>query len=406
VSAITSGENSFPAVVTTSKVYDLNFADTAKVTNVMVKVGQKVRAGQVLATQDSSSLQTQLAADKSSVAADQALLNQLGAPEVTPAQRQQDSLQVQQAQTALSNAQSDLAEANSSGQANVAAAGAAITSAQTLETSDDSRYTQACPNGPVTPAADLTGTALQEAQAQFTHCQDLQTTLDQDQTTVSQAQAQLPVVQAQSQQSIGTAQQSVNTAQSALNTAEFQETLQASPTDTAAQAQAQASLNQAEAQLAQVEQSLQAASLIAPDGGVISEVYGEVGENLGPDGVQLYAAPAALPQNDPSGFSLFPSQPSVQGSDTTSSGSEPFLEIVGGSQQILAQVTQSQVSEVAVGRKATVTITALNENESGVITAVGLSPTRNNTAVTYDVTITLDRTVPGLLPGMSATVRT
>jgi hypothetical protein len=36
---------------------------------------------------------------------------------------------------------------------------------------------------------------------------------------------------------------------------------------------------------------------------------------------------------------------------------------------------------------------------------VGLSPTRDSNAVTYDVTITLKRTVSGLLPGMSASVQ-
>ena len=72
---------------------------------------------------------------------------------------------------------------------------------------------------------------------------------------------------------------------------------------------------------------------------------------------------------------------------------------------MLSQVPENAISHTPVGKSVTVYFTALNRTESGVVTQVGLSPTRDNTAVTYNVTVVLSHTVPGLLPGMSATVR-
>jgi multidrug efflux pump subunit AcrA (membrane-fusion protein) len=187
VNSVTAGAQSFPAVVTASKVYDLNFTNNAMVSAVLAKVGDRVKSGQILATQDDVSLQTQLAADQATVKADREVLVQAGSPNLTAAQLQQDTLQVQQAQTALSNANAALATAEVSGKANVAEAQSAVTSAQSQDASDSATYAQACPNGPVVPDPSLTGAQLQAAQSSFTHCQNLQLTLNQDQGAVSKA---------------------------------------------------------------------------------------------------------------------------------------------------------------------------------------------------------------------------
>ena len=217
---------------------------------------------------------------------------------------------------------------------------------------------------------------------------------------MSKAEAQLPVTQAQSQQSIDAAQANVNTAQAALNLAQYQGTLQSSPGSASSQAQAQANLNQAESQFGrQIQSQVNAASLVAPNGGVVTAVYGVAGETLGPNGVHIYQAPAAIPANQLTGFSLFPSQPSSQGGSTSSqSGSEPLIELVGGQQQIMAQIPESEVASVQVGKPVTVSISALNLTASGLVTQLGLSPTRAASGVTYDVIVDLDRTVSGRSP--------
>lgn len=405
VDAVNSAATAFPAVVTTSKVYDLNFAGSGKVASLLVGVGQKVRAGQVLARQDTTALGAQLAAVQSVVKADQQAVSQYEAPQLSSAQRQQDALQVQQGQTALGNARTALASAEASGTSAVSAAQAAVSNAGQVAAGDQALYTGACPGGPVPPAADLVGAALQQAQSAFAHCQDLQLQMDRDVAAYQQAQAQIPVVESQAQAAINQAQATVNSAQATLNLTEYQQTLQTSANDPVGAAQAQAQLSQAESQLAVARQAVADATLTAPDSGTVAEVYGAVGEYVGPDGVHQYQAPAALPAPEPAQFQLFPSQSSAVGGSGAAGGYQPLIEIISGQQQVMAQVPENQVSGLRQGRAVQVDVGALHTNVTGRVSSVVLNATRSISAVTYDVVVTLDRTVPGLLPGMSATVR-
>jgi multidrug efflux pump subunit AcrA (membrane-fusion protein) len=404
VDAATVGDQSFPAVVSTSKVYDLNFANTGTVVAINVKPGQEVHAGEALATQNLGTLDAQLHADQQVVAADQAAVQQVGAPQPTSAQNEQNGLQVQQQQTALANAQASLTATAQTGTANVAAAQDSVTSAEAVAQGDATLYTQACPNGPVAPDPTLTGTALLSAQNLFTHCQQLQSTSETDQAAVAKAQAQVPVAQAQAMQANNSAQATVNAAQAALNLAQYQGTLQRAPANAESQAQAKAALNQATAQMDQVQQEEQQATIVAPAAGIVAQVNGSTGENLGPAGVPAYKAPASIQASQPSGFSLFPSQPTPAGS-SSATGNEPLVEIVGGIQQVTAQVPESSIGRFRVGQGASVTFSVLDITQEGTVTGVVLSPTGNSAAVTYEVIVKLDRTVPGLLPGMTATVR-
>lgn len=405
VNAETAGAATYPAAVTSSKVYDLNFANSGKVESLLVSVGQRVSAGQVLARQDTTALQAQVSADQAVVKADQQVVSEGVAPQLTPAQQQNDAIKVQQAQTALSNAQSALTSAEATGKASVAQAQASVTAAQQLAQSDAARYNATCPSGPVAPASGLSGPALQVAQANFTQCENLQQQMDKDNSAVNQAQAQVPVAEAQAQQAINNAQAQVNSAQAALSLAQNQGALQTSSTDPASVAQAQAALSQAEGQLSQAQQALQDATLVAPSAGVVAEVFGAVGEYLGPSGVPQFQAPAAPGgNNSSSGFQLFPQQTTNTGGGSNSGGNEPLIEVIGGKQQVMAQVPESDLHSMPVGHTVNVSFDALHSSASGTVTQVVLAATRNNTGVTYDVIITLNRSVGGLLPGMSAHV--
>ncbi len=403
--AVNSAATSFPAVVTTSKVYDLNFAGTGKVTALLVDVGQKVSAGQVLARQDTTALAAQLAAVEGVVHADQQAVSQYEAPRLSSAQLEQDALQVQQAQTALANARTALASAEASGTSAVSAAQAAVSNAGQVAAGDESLYTQACPGGPVPPASDLVGSALQQAQSQFAHCQDLQLQMGRDVAAYQQAQAQIPVVESQAQAAINQAQATVNSAQATLDLTEYQQTLQSSANDPVGAAQAQAQLSQAQSQLAAARQAVASATMTAPDSGTVAEVYGAVGEYVGPDGVHQYQGPAASPTPQPAEFQLFPSQSSSVGGNGGASGYQPLIEIISGQQQVVAQVPENQVSGLRQGSTVHVDVAALHASVAGRVSGVVLNATRSTSAVTYDVLVTLDRAVPGLLPGMSATVR-
>lgn len=407
VSAVSSGASTYPAVVTTSKTYNLNFPANGQVSAILVKVGQSLKAGQVVARQDTSAMENQLKSAQGVVAADQAALSQAQNPQLSPAQREQNQLEVQQAQTALSNARANLATAQAQGHAAVVGAQSAVTSAEQLASSDQARYNQACPTGPVPPTPNMTEPQFQAAEALYTHCQDLQQQLDKDLQAVSQAQAQLPVAQAQAESSINQAQATVNSAQSALNVAQFQLTLQTSSNNPTAVADAQATLNKDQGQLQQLEASVQRATLVAPDNCVVAALYGAVGEYLGPAGVQQYAAPNGLPPSQSSGIQLFPTATTPQNQSGNGSQVEPLAECIGGQQQVEVQVPESHVSGFQAGRTVHVNVPALHTTVDGKVSEVLLTAAKGNSSPQYEVFVNLQGApLAGLLPGMTANVRT
>ena len=111
--------------------------------------------------------------------------------------------------------------------------------------------------------------------------------------------------------------------------------------------------------MAQARLALQEVALVSPGSGTVAEVYGAEGEYLGPDGVHQYAAPQAVPEQP------VLRHPAVSGPDLTlDSGSatgnvEPLVEVIGGDQQVMAQVPESNVSKFPIGHTASVSIAAL-----------------------------------------------
>ena len=286
----------------------------------------------------------------------------------------------------------------------MAEAQSAVTSAQSQNTSDSATYTQACPNGPVVPDPGLTGAQLQAAQSSFTHCQNLQLTLNQDQGAVSKAQAQLPVSEAQAQQSIDTAQATVNSAQATLNVANYQSTLQSSPGSAsfpgpgASESESGRVTAGAGAERGQRRQPRCSQRGRGHRG--VRSGRGDLGTGWGP-----HLPVAAGDSREPVVRLLtLPIAAHVAGCiDLRQSGSEPLIELVGGRQQIMAQIPEAEVASVRVGKSATVNL-GFEHHGVGRGHPVGTEPNEGINGVTYDVIVDLKRTVSGLLPGMSSTV--
>lgn len=403
ITSLGSSTRSYSAVVTSSQVYDLNFPNSGTVTQIAVAVGQHVTPGQVIARQDTTGLEAAVVAAQGVLKADQQTLQQAQDPQITPAQVEQDRLQVQQAQTALSNAEANLAAAIASGRTTVAAAETAATSDQELVTADQERYNQVCPDGLVEPTAGSNGQASQVAQSQYTQCQDLQSQLDKDQATLYQAQSQVSVVGAQAQDTINQDDSAVNSAQSALELAQYQQTLQTSPTSPTAIAQASAAVSQAQGQLQAAQQALDKATLLAPASGTVAEVDGAVGEVLGPDGVRQYQGPSSISAAQTPSFQLFPS-PTTPGGASSNDTTEPLVELIGGEQQVMAQVPEKDIGRFHDGQTLTVGLADLHTSVTGTVSSIVLSAARTATSVTYNVVVSLAHPISGLLPGMSASV--
>lgn len=406
VHEIAVGQQSYPASMTASRMYNLNFPNDGLVTSLSVAPGQRVRPGQVLATQDTTLLQAQVATAAATVQADKDAVTLAQSPALSAAQQAQNGLQVQQAETALSNARNELATARASGAAAATAAQHDVGAAQALLQGDTTRYQQACPHGPVPPDPTLTGTALQQAQQVYSRCQDLQAQVGKDNAALAAAQDELSAAAAHQQEAVNQATGSVNSAQATLNLARNQQAVQQAGNPDAL-VQARANLVQAEDQLNQARQALSEATLRAPAAGIVAAVYGAPGEYLGPNGVRQYQGPAGIGAgNQQGGFELFPSQQQpVRAGGSNSSGLDPLIELVGGRQQAMAQVPESDVHDFVIGHHATVSISALNRSVPATVAELFLNPSQGSTSVSYIVVLNLDRQVTGLLPGMSATVR-
>jgi HlyD family secretion protein len=160
---------------------------------------------------------------------------------------------------------------------------------------------------------------------------------------------------------------------------------QAPPT-AAALASARANVVNAQVTVATAQKALADTVLRAPIAGTVATVNGTVG-----------AAQAG------GGNSAVSSSSS---SSSASSGSSGLVTLIGISgMQLVAGFAETDTAKLRVGQAATITVDALPTTELAAhVVAIDGTSTSSNGVVTYDVTFALDRTEPGLKPGMTANV--
>lgn len=75
--------------------------------------------------------------------------------------------------------------------------------------------------------------------------------------------------------------------------------------------------------------------------------------------------------------------------------------------QVSADVVESDVTSISVGQVAIVTVTAINSQIDGTVSAIApaASTSTSGGVVSYGVTVTLGATPPGLRPGMTADIQ-
>jgi multidrug resistance efflux pump len=95
---LAAADDTYAAAVQPRQLAELNFQNPAPLAAILVKPGQRVRKGQVLARQQVGSLQALVAADKAALEADRARLTALQHPTLSEAQAKQLQLQLQRAQ--------------------------------------------------------------------------------------------------------------------------------------------------------------------------------------------------------------------------------------------------------------------------------------------------------------------
>jgi multidrug efflux pump subunit AcrA (membrane-fusion protein) len=381
-----------------SQTFDLSFVNGGLINDVLVRPGQQVHRGQVLATQEATVENSAVAADRAALASDQAKL---------AADQAESQLNTTQQQNAVSVAQEAAQKQNQ-------AASGAVVAAQAQVNEDQQRLSNDEHNGMNDQQTEFTVcSGADNASAPTPECLGAEQRVNQDsnqaasdETALQSAQAALAQAQA-----VASETTSVSSAQTAL--AASQQASKTDPTQLSADiASVQAALAQDQAKLSRDEQALSDLNITAPSDGVVSEVNAVAGEYSQSGGVANYPARSAFGQSQ-SQLNLLPSAPS-SGQQAAPSMLQPVIRMFAtGSWTVVIQVPETKVHSLAAGKSVQVQIPSLGSQwDTAVIAFVDTIPvqvqgvpTNAGLPAQYDVTVSLKQVPAGLYPGMRARVK-
>lgn len=321
---------------------NVNFKVAGTLTEVDVKVGDKVLTGQVLARLDSTTQQANLAQAQASLASAQASLQAAQSP-LTAAQLVQLQHQLSAVQQ---NYNDTVASVNAQNQADA-----------TTVANDQAKVNADCPNGP----------------------------------TCSQDQAQLSNDRTKQNMDAISGQGRINSASQQITSARDNLTVQSQvKPNQVSSAQAQIASAQAQVQAAQL--ALNETTLTAPTSGVVVSINGVPGEAVAGGGSGATAqAPGSLAP-----------QPSSS-SSTAGSASSGFMVIDDNSSLVaVLPFAETDAAKLAVNQPVALTFDAFSGlTISGHVLSVSPSATVVSNVVDYYVTFVLNRTDPRLREGMT-----
>jgi multidrug efflux pump subunit AcrA (membrane-fusion protein) len=381
-----------------SRSVDLNFVNTGSVTEVDVKPGDHVRAGQVLARQDPRVAQLAVDADNATLAADRAKL--VLAQTAPPLLQQQLDLSVTLAQQQVATT---LARVNDTMNVTTVAADTAqqrLTAATAAQAQAQARFNADCGSSP--PPAGVAASL----------CSHLQDQLSRDANEVS-----LDTLSLQSAQDVllrvrDIAQQSASLGQTQVALSKAKQALEADPASAAAQiSSAQANIAADSARQAQDQQTLDNLTLLAPVAGVVSDVEAGPGDLVSSDGVHNFTGPPGMGRSQQR-FNLFPAAP-ASGTQAGTNFAPAVHVYTDTGWRVVAEVNENDVVKLRTGQSVRVQVPALGgvwatgtvESVIGTPVTVNGVPVNAGVPARYDIWVRIDSPPRGLLPGMRARVR-
>ena len=320
---------------------NVNFKVAGTLTEVDVKVGDKVTTGQVLARLDSTTQQATLAQAQASLASAQASLQAAQSP-LTGAQLVQLQHQLNAAQQSYNDT---VASVNAQNQAD----------ANTVA-NDQAKVNADCPNGP---------------------------TCNQDQAQLSNDRSKQNMDAISGQSRINSASQQITSARDNLTVQS-----QVKPNQVSS-AQAQIASAQAQVQAAQL--ALNETTLTAPTSGVVVSINGVTGEAVAGGGSGATAqAPGSLAPQPSSGSSA-------------AAASSGFMVIDDNSSLVAVMpFAETDAAKLAVNQPVALTFDAISGlTISGHVLSISPSATVVSNVVDYYATFVLNRTDPRLREGMT-----
>ena len=315
------------------------------VTEIDVKVGDTVTAGQVLAKVDDTSAKLSLASAKASLLAAKAQKSTT-TQGLTSQEKARNQAQIRSGQVSVDNASTSVRQAQATYRRDKAEQDALVSAAQRAY--DD--------------ASDATARANAKS-------------------ALTQAKSTRASTLLRDSQQIETAQGQLTSARAALSTTKASGAVDAQPARSGSVKSADAQIASAEVQVAQAQTTLDETTLRAPVGGTVVSIAGTVGGSS--------TAGAA----------------SSASTSSTSSSTSGFLVLSDLSElQVSTYVAEADAGNVKVGQPATITFPALGESAAGTVTSIDLASTVNNNVVEYGVTVTLDDPSHDLRLGQTASV--
>ena len=411
--SITSGVSATGSLTSITE-QNIGFVTGGQLTAVNVKVGDRVTAGQVLATVDPFAAQQALDQARGQLRTQQANLNRLNnSPLVSGSQDTLDQAQkildktkaqaaaqndaaataVDNARRALNQAKKQLDKAEDAEDAACSSSAAAAMFASSGSTSSTTTNMPTTPTMPTVPSSSgPSSAACNSAQAAVTSAKSGVVTA---QNNLDAAKQQQDVTEASGRLAVANAQQGVVSAQNALDQASSDR-----PSNISAQA---GQVTAAQAAVDEAQRALDNTTLRAPVDGTVSAINGVVGEFVAASSGTSALAPgtdATLP-----GTNGVASAAAAQAAATpTRPGGTQFLVLDNVDEfQVVTAYNESDAAAIAPGQKVRLTFDAVPDLEiTGSVLSVSPTATAISGVISYYVTVVLPKGDPRLKSGMTA----
>jgi len=411
--SITSGVSATGSLTSITE-QNIGFVTGGQLTAVNVKVGDRVTAGQVLATVDPFAAQQALDQARGQLRTQQANLDRLNnSPLVSGSQDTLDQAQkildktkaqaaaqndaaataVDNARRALNQAKKQLDKAEDAEDAACSSSAAAAMFASSGSTSSTTTNMPTTPTMPTVPSSSgPSSAACSSAQAAVTSAKSGVVTA---QNNLDAAKQQQDVTEASGRLAVANAQQGVVSAQNALDQASSDR-----PSNISAQA---GQVTAAQAAVDEAQRALDNTTLRAPVDGTVSAINGVVGEFVAASSGTSALAPgtdATLP-----GTNGVASAAAAQAAATpTRPGGTQFLVLDNVDEfQVVTAYNESDAAAIAPGQKVRLTFDAVPDVEiTGSVLSVSPTATAISGVISYYVTVVLPKGDPRLKSGMTA----
>jgi len=385
--------------VAASASENVGFAKGGKLTSLKVRVGDRVTAGQVVATVDTFAARQVLKQQKANLAAQEAALDRvIDNPSVSGAQAT-----LSQSRVILTATRRQISAVGTADDSAIHRARAQLRAARrTAAKADDAvDAAQAACKVPGTPPATCAAQVASASSSQASAEQGVEAA----KTTLTAAEQKKKVDAAAGQVSVETSRQGVVTAQNALSSA--------SSDRPHAIDQQLALVRGAEVLVRSAQKDVDDGTLAAPTDGVVSAINGVVGEYLSPSSGTTALAPGSRAAIPGSGSAAGGAGAGGAGAGGAGAGAAAIRP--GGSQflvlsrarsfQVVVPFEESDAAQIGSGQRVSVRFDAIpGLTEDGTVVALSPSASAISGVISYYVTVRLERRNSRLRDGQTARV--